>query len=123
MGEYVNINLGARLIQDFSPLSTVPYSVSTVVAMYVLTGCDYVSSFFRHTKQNFFECFLSNIKYILNNNSLVSFVEDDGHKVFESIVMEPWLNLVCSVYLNKQCPICRSDIGVILRFFYDITFR
>lgn len=87
--EYVDINLGARLIEDFSPLSNVPYPISTLVAMYVLTGCDYVSSFFRHTKQNFFECFLSNIKYILNN-SLVSFVEDsNGHKVFESIVMEP----------------------------------
>ena len=46
---------------------------------------------------------MSNIKYILNNNSLVLFVEDgSGHKVFESIVMEPWLNLVCSVYLNKH---------------------
>jgi hypothetical protein len=50
----------------------------------------------------FLECFLKNIKYILNNNSLVSFVEDgNGRKVFESIVMEPWLNLVCSVYLNS----------------------
>ena len=54
IGEY---NLGARLIRDFSPVSNIPHPVSTVVAMYVLTGCDYVSSFFRHTKQNFLECF------------------------------------------------------------------
>ena len=38
-----NINLGARLIEDFSAFSIVPYPVSTVVAMYVLTGCEYVS--------------------------------------------------------------------------------
>ena len=35
-----NINLGARLIEDFSAFSIVPYPVSTVVAMYMLTGCD-----------------------------------------------------------------------------------
>ena len=102
-GEYVNINLAARLLQDFAPLQTVPYPVSTMVALYVLSGCDYVSSFFKHTKQNFLECFFSNIQFVLNNNSLITFVEDgNGHTVFESVSTEHWLHLVCSVYLDKH---------------------
>ena len=37
------------------------------------------------------------------NNSLVTFVDDgNGHKVFENILIEPWLNMVCSVYLCKH---------------------
>ena len=43
-GEYVNINLGTHLIQDFPSLHTVSNPVSTIVAMYVLTGCDYMSA-------------------------------------------------------------------------------
>ena len=48
-GDYVNINLGTRLIQNFPSLHTVSNHVSTIVALYVLTGCDYVSSLFQHT--------------------------------------------------------------------------
>ena len=71
--------------------------------MYVLTGCDYVSSFFKHTKQNFLQCFFSNIQFVLNSNSLITFVEDgNGHTVFESVSTEHWLHLVCSVYLDKH---------------------
>lgn len=101
IGEYVNINLGARLIEDYSPLQRVPYPISTMVALYVLTGCDY-----KHTKQEFISCFFSNLHYVLQNNSLLTFVEDgSGHKVFEGIVMEPWINLVTCVYLNKHSTI------------------
>ena len=109
-GEYVNINLGARLIKDFPSLKNVPYPISTMVALYVLTGCDYVSAFFKHTKQEFISCFFSNVHYILNNNSLLTFVQDgNGHQVFEGIVMETWLNLVTSVYLSKHSTICSGQ--------------
>ena len=61
--EYVNINLGARLIEDYPQLQHVPYPISTMVALYVLTGCDYVSSF-KDTKQEFISCFFRNVQYI-----------------------------------------------------------
>ena len=51
-------------------------------------------------KQEFISCFFSNLQYVLQNNSLLTFVEDgNGHKVFEGTVMEPWINLV--TYLLK----------------------
>ena len=89
------------MIQDLPSLHTVSNPVSTVVCMYMLTGCDYVSSFFKHTKTKFVECLFSNIQYILSTNSLIHFVGDGhGHKVFDTIHTESWLNLVCSPIKN-----------------------
>ena len=76
-GEYVNLNLSACIIQDFEKFHNVPHPISTLVALYVLTGCDYVSSFFKQTKQKVIESFISNVKYILNDEALVTF-DDDG---------------------------------------------
>ena len=98
--EYVYINLGARLIEDYPQLQHVPYPISTMVALYVLTGCDYVSSFFKHTKQEFISCFFSNLQYILQNESLTFVKDGNGHKVFKGIVMDPWINLVKCIYLR-----------------------
>ena len=79
------------------------FPISTMVALYVLTGCDYVSSFFKHTKKHFIECLFSNKQYILKNNSIISLIEDgNGHKLFDGVLEEPWLNLACSVYLTKH---------------------
>ena len=45
-GDFVDLNIGTR-----SPrlpfLSNASYPVTSLVSLYVLTGCDYVSSFFR----------------------------------------------------------------------------
>ena len=56
-GDFVNISFGARLITDLAALQNVKFPVSTMVALYVLTGCDYVSSFFKLTKKHFIDCF------------------------------------------------------------------
>ena len=52
------------------------------------------------------ECFFNNLQYVLTNNSIRSFIDDgNGHKVFEGILMDVWVNLVCSVYLSKHTSI------------------
>ena len=45
-GDFVDINLGTLLISQCPKLQTISYPVSSVVALYLLTGCDYVSSFY-----------------------------------------------------------------------------
>ena len=62
--EYVSINLGVRAIGSLPTLCTIRYPVSCIVALYVLTGCDYVSSFFCVTKQNFLQCFIEHAEYV-----------------------------------------------------------
>ena len=80
--------LGACVLEDYAGLQNVQHPVSTIVALYVLTGCDYVSPFFKHTKKD--------MQYLLTTNSIISFVEDgNGHKVFEGILTDMWVNLVC----------------------------
>ena len=66
---YININEGTALISSHPVLSTISYPVLSIVALYILTGCDYVSSFYRCTKTKFLETFINDL----------SFVCPDGH--------------------------------------------
>ena len=52
-GEYINIGLGARYIKDCAQLQHVTNPIATIVGLYTITGCDYVSSFFKQTKEKF----------------------------------------------------------------------
>ena len=72
-GNYVNINLAVRLITDHPNLSDLNYPGSTLVGLYVLTGCDNISAFFRHTKDQFLQCFLEHSQYISASQSLLQF--------------------------------------------------
>ena len=49
------------------------------------------------------KCLLKNVDYIFeNHSSMLKFVSDsNGHKVFDYIE-EPYLRLICSVYLDKH---------------------
>ena len=54
---YININNAVSLISNHPHLTSISYPVFTLVAIYVLTGCDYVSSFYMCTKTKFVETF------------------------------------------------------------------
>lgn len=67
----VSINLGVRAIASLPTLSTIRYPVMCIVALYILTGCDYVSSFFRVTKLNVLQCFIQHAEYVCTPKSLL----------------------------------------------------
>ena len=77
------------------------YVRPVVVGIYLITGCDYVSSFFKQTKEKFMKCLLKNADYIFATySSLLKFVSDsNGHKVFDYIE-ELYLRLIYNVYLH-----------------------
>ena len=60
--EYVSLNVGVRAITNLPCLNTIKHPVTSIVALYVVTGCDYVSSFCV-TKKTIFNIFLQHAKY------------------------------------------------------------
>ena len=110
-GEYVNINLGARSIKDCAQLQQATNPIAAIVGLYVMTGCDYVSSFFKQAKEKFIKCLLKHADYIFeHDSSMLKFLTDaSGHQVFDYIQEEPYLRLICSVYLEKHSSIYRTQ--------------
>lgn len=101
---FININEATALIISHPVLSTISYPALSLVALYVLTGCDYVSSFYRCTKTNFLETLINNI----------AFVCPDGHFLrmemgeFQHIKEHAWIRLVTAVYFFKHKSFFRS---------------
>ena len=75
--------------------------LSTLAATYILTGGDYINSFFRTSKQVFITVFRDNIEHIFNDNPLIGTTNEQimgivGHKISQ-INTNTWIKLVCCV--------------------------
>ncbi len=102
---YVHINLGARLIMEHPKFSQLRYPVSSLVALYVLTGSDYVSQFNYVTKERFFKCFLENWSHICGNGEeLVLFSQPGTYPEFDNVHRDTWLKLSLCVRPTCPCP-------------------
>ena len=95
-------------------LKQVPFPLLTIAAIYILTGGDYVSSFFRTSQQAFINTFLGNIKHIIGIRGLIETKFKlvtgfgEGH-VLENINFETWVKLVLCVYLLKHKTLFNSE--------------
>ena len=102
---FVNINSLVSAITTHEQFGKLVNPASSIVALYVLTGCDYVSSFYRCTKANFVATLLQNIEFVFQQcRSLVTIEEDTRIK----INIDPWMRLVTTVYYNKHKTFFRS---------------
>ena len=80
--------------------------LSNLAAIYILTGGDYISSFYKISKQTFVTVFLDNIKHICNDNPLILTTDEqimgiEGHKISQ-LNSDTWIKLVRCVHLHKQ---------------------
>ena len=93
--------------------------VAALVGLYVLSGCDYVSALYGHSKEKFLRIYMVIIRYIGN---LVDF--KDGK--FEMINEGSWIRLVCALFFNRHAafftrkPI--SEVFSTLTNFSDASF-
>ena len=94
---YININRAATLISNHRVLSTTDYPVLTLVALYVLTGCDYVSSLYRCAKTKFLETLLDNIAFVFAEGPLLKMERGE----FQHINEKSWIRLVTAVYYHE----------------------
>ena len=107
--EYVCINCIHTAAMSHPQLKQVPFPPLTLATIYILTGGDYVSSFFRTSKQAFINAFLSNIiKHISKTAALVETKSDsvmgfEGY-VLHKINLDTWVKLVAVyTYISIRC--------------------
>ena len=99
--EYVDLNVGFVSLKSLPCLRSITHPVTSIVALYVLTGCDYVSSFYRVTKKQFLNVFFEHASYLSShsaNKSLVCISRDK----FETVDIDSFIHLCCTAYLLKQ---------------------
>ena len=101
---YININEGTALISNHPVLSTISYPVLSLVALYILTGCDYVSSFYRCTKTKFLETFINDLQFVCPDGQFLRMEMGE----FQYIHEHAWIRLVTAVYFYKYKPFFRS---------------
>ena len=108
--EYAHINAFSEAITSHFKLNSMLHPLLTLVAIYILTGSDYISTFFRTSKQTFVKAFVNNICHICPDNA---FVEVESCSVsgyhFKKINLEAWNRLVCCVYLLKHETLYNSE--------------
>lgn len=96
--------MAVSCIAAHASLQGVTHPVLSIMALYVLTGCDYTSSFFLCTKSKFMDTFIDNISFICSGGSLA--IVKDG--VFRSINTDAWIRLTQAVYYSKYKKFFRS---------------
>ena len=96
-GGFVNINQLVESIISHPRLQTIQNPVSHIVALYTLSGCDYVSMFYGCSKKKFLNEFISNVNHICMPEPLIEF--DDER--FQTINFRSWIRLICAVYFSK----------------------
>ena len=96
---FVDINAGVQVISQHPSLEKLCYPVSTVVALYTLTGSDYLSSFFHKTKAKFLTALIENVDHICTHDEQLFSVTGKSTVVLNQAA---WHRLAAAVYLPKS---------------------
>ena len=93
--------------------ATLLLSSAYKVAVYILTGGDYISSFFDTSKQTFITVFIENIEHICDGGTFIETRSEnvmgiEGY-VLHKLNLDAWIKLVCSVYLMKHKTLFNSE--------------
>ena len=94
---YIDIRKATLLMSQHPKLSAIVYPVLSLVAIYVLTGCDYVSSFYRCPKTTFLETLIQNAGFICPDGHLMKMINGE----FQCVNERSWIRLVTAVYYSK----------------------
>ena len=111
--EYVDLNAISEAVLNHPKLKRVPFPMLSLVAVYILTGGDYISSFFKTSKQTFLTVFIENIEHICDGGTFVEAQSEtvmgiEGY-VLHKLNLDAWVKLVCSVYLMKHKTLFNSE--------------
>ena len=84
----------------------------TLATLYILAGGDYISSFFRTSKQTFVTVFIENLEHICNEllveTNSATFMRIEEHTLLK-INLNAWIKLICSMYLTKHKTLFNSE--------------
>ena len=99
--DYININEGVRVISNDVRLSMLQYPVTCVCVVYILGGCDYVSSFRYIPHTAMLQAFLDHSNF---TKDLVCVSVDPGSScpLVDSLHVENCLKLICAAYFQRK---------------------
>ena len=102
--DFVSINDSCDLIHGNPTLSTLSnYPAVYILAIYILSGSDYISNFFRITSDHIFSCFLKYAQHISpDNDPLVEFTSTNGQPWLSKLSVSAFTRLFCCAYLEKN---------------------
>ena len=69
--EYVSLNAISEVLMNHPKLKRIPFPLLTFAAVYILTGEDYISSFFRTSKQTSLTVLIDNIEHVCDGGTFV----------------------------------------------------
>ena len=102
--DYININKGLELLHNDERLQRLAEDnicASAVLAVYLLSGSDYLSAFFGFTSNNFFQSLCNFLDYISPDDAPFVLTElKKGHNTLY-LPETGFLKLVCCTYLIK----------------------
>ena len=98
---HINISRATSLLKHHPKLEHLSFPV---VALYILTGCDYISAFYRCTKTNFLETLVKLSSIICPEDHLLRMINGE----FQLINEAAWIKLVTAVYYTKFSKFFRS---------------
>ncbi len=101
---YIDIKKATSLLAQHPKLSALSFPVLSLVALYVLTGCDYVSSFYRNTKTTFLVALIEYADFICPDGHFLNMINNEFQHIRES----SWIKLVTAVYYSKFKKFFRS---------------
>lgn len=102
--EYVDINnclLGLQNYNCLQRLSEQKLAGSAILAIYLLSGSDYLSTFFGLSAKSFFQTFCSYVNHISPNEDLLIKTEQRKGTEFHFLSENAFVKLVCCTYLEK----------------------
>ena len=105
--EYVDINAIMEACRLHPVLCKIPLPANTLAMIYMLTGGDYFSHFYKTSKLAFVRSFVNNFTHIVNDGGLIN-MSAEGCTIC-SINFDAWVNLVCTVYLLKHKTLFNSE--------------
>ena len=94
---YVNVTRLYESVTTHPQLGKIFHPCTSLVALYIATGSDYLSFFYRITKQNFFTIFLNNLDFICCNNKFVHFFDNSI-----AVLEDSWIKLITSAYFYQH---------------------
>lgn len=101
---YIDIRAATTLLSQHPNLSAFSFPVLSLVALYILTGCDYVSAFYRCSKTCFLETLIQDAHFICPDGNLLRMINNE----FQHINEQSWVRLVTAVYYSKFKKFFRS---------------
>ena len=116
--EYVSLNAISEAVMNHPKLKAIQFPLLTLSTIYMLTGGDYISSFFKTSKQTFIKVFIENIGHICDGEAFVNtqsatLMGMEGY-VLQKINLDAWIKFICSVYLTKHKTLFNSEaIGLL----------